>query len=188
MHPEAQQITAAEGELCPPEMAADLAQELVFAPAGMKTATFATPPDSHGVPAAHDEQGRPLPGRYHVYPELAAAGLWCSVASLVELARALGVSWREGGLLSHASAQMMATSVADGPTGLGVFVRARAGRAPFLYHGGVNAGFRSVLAFAADLSFGVAIATNGEGGGQLIPAYGEALFEAAKQGPFPLPR
>ena len=110
------------------------------------------------------------------------------MASLVELARALAASWREGGLLSHTTAQMMATAVADGPTGLGVFVQARAGGVPFLYHGGVNAGFRSVLAFAADLSFGVAIATNGEGGGQLIPAYGEALFEAAKQAPVPLPK
>ena len=71
----------------------------------------------------------------------------------------------------------MATPVDGGPTGLGIFVAPRGERPPYLYHYGVNAGFRSVLVFAADASFGVALMTNAEGGKRLIPAMLKAVFE-----------
>jgi hypothetical protein len=80
----------------------------------------------------------------------------------------------------------MSTPVASGPTGLGFFVQPRPNGVPLLYHYGVNAGFRSVIAFAADASFGLVIMTNGEGGRWLIPAFGQALFDARSLGDFPL--
>src|SRR4030095_12099143 len=93
------------------------------------------------------------------------------------LALAVGPSWRAGGLLKQATAELMATRVANGPTGLGLFVHPRDGKPPHLYHCGFNGGFRSVLVFAADASFGVALMTNGEGGKPLIPAMLAALFD-----------
>jgi CubicO group peptidase (beta-lactamase class C family) len=162
---------------------AEVATELVLQPAGMGGA-YLVPPGR--AAKAHDEQGRVLPGDYHRYPELAAAGLWCTARDLAKLIRAFGTSWRgDGPLVSPATARLMATPVADGPTGLGVFVDARES-APVLWHYGVNAGFRSVIAFAADASFGVVIMTDGEGGRGLIPSLGQALFDARKLGRFPL--
>lgn len=161
---------------------ADVATELVLRPAGMAGAYLVPPGPSA---KAHDEQGRVLPGDYHRYPELAAAGLWCTAGDLAKLIRAFGTSWRgDGPLISPATARLMATAVDGGPTGLGVFVDPRDG-VPMLSHYGVNAGFRSVIAFAADASFGVVIMTDGEGGRGLIPELGQALFDARKLGRFP---
>ena len=163
---------------------AALAGELALAPIGMSRSGFFQPlPASESNWAtAYDLDGNPLAGRYHVYPEHAAAGLWSTSSDLARLALAIAASWRSGGLLKQATAELMATRVATGPTGLGLFVHPRDGKPPYLYHYGVNAGFRSILVFAADASFGVALMTNGEGGKPLIPAMLAALFEG--QDPF----
>jgi CubicO group peptidase (beta-lactamase class C family) len=161
-----------------------LAGELVLAPAGMNRSGFFQPPPTgeSNWASAYDLDGNPLSGRYHVYPEHAAAGLWSTASDLGRLALAISESWRTGGLLKQATAEMMATRVANGPTGLGLFVYPRDGKPPYLYHYGVNAGFRSVLVFAADASFGVALMTNADGGKPLIPAMLAALFDG--QDPF----
>ena len=165
---------------------ATLAKNLVLAPAGMSRSGFFQPlpaSESDAV-SAHDVQGKPLPDRFHVYPELAAAGLWSTPTDLARLVQAIGASWQAGGLLSRATAQMMATRVGDGPTGLGLFLQMRGRRPPYLYHYGVNAGFRSVLVFTADASFGVALMTNGDGGRLLIPEFLAAAFDESGQDPF----
>lgn len=162
-----------------------VATELVLKPAAMD-ACYTVPPAGAWTPA-HDERGQVLPGDYCRYPELGAAGLWCTALDLSRLIRSFGASWRgDATLVSRATARLMATAVASGPTGLGFFVRPRPDGVPLLHHYGVNAGFRSVIAFAADASFGVAIVTNGEGGRWLIPAFGRALFDAGSLGDFPL--
>lgn len=162
---------------------AEVATGLVLRPAGMDAAYLVPPGPSA---KAHDEQGRVLPGDYHRYPELAAAGLWCTARDLARLIRAFGTSWRgDGPLMSPETARLMATPVDGGPTGLGVFVDQRSGGVPMLSHYGVNAGFRSVIVFAADAGFGLVIMTDGEGGRWLIPELGQALFDARKLGRFP---
>lgn len=163
-----------------------LANELVLTPAAMARSGFFQPLTAGESDAAlaHDPRGAALPGGFHVYPEHAAAGLWSTPTDLVRLAQAIAAGWRGDGLLSRASARAMVTPVGGGPTGLGCFVQARATRAPYVYHYGVNAGFRSVLVFAADASFGIALMTNGEGGRQLIPAVLAATFDTFGQDPF----
>lgn len=161
-----------------------LARELVLAPAGMRRSGFfqPLPASESNWASAYDLDGNPLSGRYHVYPEHAAAGLWSTASDLARLALAIGASWRSGGLLKQPTAELMAMRVANGPTGLGLFVHPREGKPPYLYHYGVNAGFCSILVFAADASFGAALMTNAEGGKPLIPAMLAALFEG--QDPF----
>ena len=163
-----------------------LAHELVLGPVGMARSGFfqPLPATESDAASAHDLEGRPLPGRFHVYPEHAAAGLWSTPDELARLAQAIASSWRAGGLLARATARTMATEVANGPTGVGVFVQPRGTKPPYLYHYGVNAGFRSVLVFSADASFGVALMTNGEGGRPLISEVLRALFETSGQDPF----
>jgi CubicO group peptidase (beta-lactamase class C family) len=156
-----------------------IAATLVLEPAGMTRSSFTQPmPESTpDVTVAHGVNGEPLSGHGHVYPELGAAGLWSTAGELAKLTLAIA---SESAIL-----RQMATAVGDGPTGLGIFVHPRPSRSPILYHYGVNAGFRSVLAFAADASFGVALMTNSEGGRALIPAFCGPLFHSNGQGDFP---
>jgi CubicO group peptidase (beta-lactamase class C family) len=59
-----------------------LLQRLVLGPTGMVSSTFEQPlPPSRQRDAstAHDTGGAIIPGRFHVYPEMAAAGLWSTV-------------------------------------------------------------------------------------------------------------
>jgi CubicO group peptidase (beta-lactamase class C family) len=164
----------------------ELARDLVLAPAGMGRSGFLQPlpATESDATSAHDLQESPLPGGFHVYPEHAAAGLWSTPADLARLALAIAASWRDGGLLGRATARTLATQVGDGPTGAGIFAQPRGTKPPYLYHYGVNAGFRSILAFAADASFGVVLMTNGEGGRPLIPEFLSAVFAAHGQEPF----
>ena len=163
-----------------------LAREFVLAPVGMVRSGFFPPlPATEGDAAsAHDLLGNPLPGGFHVYPEHAAAGLWSTPAELARLALAISASWREGGLVERSTARTLATQIGDGPTGAGIFVQPRSAKPPYLYHYGVNAGFRSLLVFAADASFGAVLMTNGAGGGQVIPKFLGGLFDAYGQEPF----
>lgn len=161
-----------------------VAAELVLMPCGMVGSTFRQPPATTDVAVAHDAAGQALPGGFRLYPEAAAAGLWSTAPELALMALSIAASWKGLGLLAQTTALAMARPVDDGPTGLGVFVQPRGRRPPRLYHEGVNAGFRSILAFDADAAFGVALMTNGEGGRALLPAFLEALFAAYGQDPF----
>jgi len=59
-------------------------QDYVLDPLGMATARYGRPaPRPHAAAVA---LGHPVPGGYLVYPELAAAGLWCTPTDLVQFA------------------------------------------------------------------------------------------------------
>ena len=70
----------------------DLMRELILDPVGMADSTFEQPlPASMAARAAvaHPLNGRPLAGGSHVYPEMAAAGLWTTAGDLARLAAEL---------------------------------------------------------------------------------------------------
>jgi CubicO group peptidase (beta-lactamase class C family) len=74
----------------------DVMRELVLDPLHMARSTYEQPLPAHiaaGAAVAHAWDGAPLDGGWHVYPEMAAAGLWTTAAELakllVELARIL---------------------------------------------------------------------------------------------------
>jgi CubicO group peptidase (beta-lactamase class C family) len=74
----------------------DLMRELILDPLGMADSTFEQPlaaPMAARAAVAHPLNGQPLSGGAHVYPEMAAAGLWTTAADLsrlaIELMRAL---------------------------------------------------------------------------------------------------
>lgn len=70
----------------------ELLRELVVEPCGMGRATFEQPlPERlHEYGAiGHLPDGSPVKGRWHTYPEMAAAGLWCAPRDLVAFAGAV---------------------------------------------------------------------------------------------------
>jgi CubicO group peptidase (beta-lactamase class C family) len=127
---------------------AELMHELVLAPFGMVDSAYEQPlaPRRAGRAAvAHDDLGNPVPGGFHVYPELQAAGLWTTA---VDLARwVVGVQQvlrgERSGPISTETARLMVTPVlANGAFGLGPELGGEGALRRF-GHSGRNEGFNS---------------------------------------------
>jgi len=74
-----------------------LMRRLVLQPAGMTRSTYENPlPQARRSEAAsgHEQLDTPVPGGFHVYPEMAAAGLWTTPSDLARWAIALARSYR----------------------------------------------------------------------------------------------
>jgi CubicO group peptidase (beta-lactamase class C family) len=135
--------------------------------AGMTDSTFEQPiPPARATEAATGTRdgGDPVPGRWHVYPEMAAAGLWTTASDLAKFAVEIALSRR--GKANHVlsqemTRQMLTPQIAH--RGLGFDV----GKYDTLEefgHAGDDAGFNAILIMFADSGKGVAIMTNSDNG------------------------
>lgn len=158
------------------ESFAAAAGRLVFGPFGMGRATFAQPlpPDVEILAArGYAANGRAFPGGGHIYPELAAAGLWCSPSDLGLFACGLIDSYagRAGAPLPRGLAAEMMQGV-DGTTyGLGGAVRRTADGHPVFVKEGANAGFRSWLTVLPAEGKAAVIMTNSDRGNDLFAPF-----------------
>jgi CubicO group peptidase (beta-lactamase class C family) len=148
-----------------------LMQELVLGPAGMTHSTFEQPlPAARAGEAAraHDGEGETIPGGWHVYPEMAPAGLWTTPSDLARWAIAIADAraGRSKALLSQATAAQMLTKVKD-DIGLGPYVSG-SGRSLEFGHGGSNVGFHCTLTMYPEIGAGAVVMTNGEEGAQAL--------------------
>src|SRR5262245_644426 len=126
----------------------ELARELVLAPAGMRQSTYENPlPKSLEASAAtaHSWSGDKVKGRWHIYPEMAAAGLWTTPSDLaryvIEVQRALA---GQSKVLSRAMAQQMMT-VQKGSHGLGPGLDNASKDSARFGHGGVDEGLEALF-------------------------------------------
>ncbi|HKW95381.1 MAG TPA: serine hydrolase domain-containing protein [Methylomirabilota bacterium] len=106
-------------------------QENVIDPIGMSDSSYENPPPkAHAALTAtgYRATGQPVGGRWHVYPEMAAAGLWTTPTDLakfgIELMRALK---GKSTLVSRETAEAMLTEQKDGAA-LGFFVDTKTGQ------------------------------------------------------------
>jgi CubicO group peptidase (beta-lactamase class C family) len=140
----------------------------VLGPMGMASSTYEQPLPSSLAPraaTAHRSGARPVDGRYHTYPEMAAAGLWTTPTDLARwvLAVQRSVAGDTTGVLEPWMARAM---IAARPLrhGLGLQIE---GSGPTLRfgHGGANAGFRGSFVGFVDRGSGAVIMTNADAGG-----------------------
>ncbi|WP_353068310.1 serine hydrolase domain-containing protein [Tunturibacter empetritectus] len=148
-----------------------LMNDLVLSPIGMSHSTYEQPlPPSLLSSAAHGygPNGEPLPGGFHIYPEMAAAGLWATPSDLARAAIEVQQEYAGNShkVLSQALAEEMLTRQKDN-WGLGFEVE-KPGATPRFDHFGVNTGFISVLEAYRDRGQGIVIMTNGQQGEKLI--------------------
>ena len=155
---------------------AEFMRRNVLAPLGMNASTYQQPlPASrrNDAATAYSPGVRALDGKWHVYPEQAAAGLWTTPADLakviVELQNAL--AGKPAKLLSIDGARHMLTPRFPvdpaSQVGLGFFVEDRGG-ARYFSHGGSNEGFRAVLRGTVDGSKGVVVMANSDTSSSLL--------------------
>jgi CubicO group peptidase (beta-lactamase class C family) len=118
--------------------------------------------------AAHRGNGRPIDGKWHTYPEKAAAGLWTTPSDLarfiIELIHSSAGSSNR--LLSREMTREMLTPVLNGH-GLGPRVETLEDTLQFGHAGG-NAGFRCFMVGYPSLEQGVVVMTNGDNGDVLM--------------------
>jgi len=92
----------------------EIMRELVFEPLALQNSSFAQPlPTDMAARSAtaHAWNGVPTPGRWHIYPEIAAAGLWTTAGDLARIACAF-LSTLQGdylpfGLSRESAAEML---------------------------------------------------------------------------------
>jgi CubicO group peptidase (beta-lactamase class C family) len=164
-----------------------LLHRLMLQPAGMSRSTYENPlPLNRRREAAsgHEQLDTPVPGGFHVYPEMAAAGLWTTPSDLARWAIALSRSYRgeRGGVLSTTMAKQMVSKqmhqqppYGDGYWGLGVAV-AGDGDSLSFSHGGRDEGFVADMFMRPNTGRGLVIMMNGVDGGlmtEIERAYAE---------------
>jgi CubicO group peptidase (beta-lactamase class C family) len=146
----------------------------VIGPVGMSLSTYAIPDQAdQSFATAHKSDGRPIPGRWHIYPEQAAAGLWTTPGDLARwaLAVARAAKGDPGGGVDPRVAKLLlepqpGLDTGSGAMGIGFFLNPKGAPASF-GHGGANEGFRSQLIYYPETGQGVAIMTNSDTGGAL---------------------
>lgn len=150
-----------------------LMHELVLDPAGMANSTYEQPlPSSLAryAATAHPWKGRPVEGKWHVYPEMAAAGLWTTPSDLarvgIEMQRAL--AGEKGRILSPETAnQMLAPQPAlQNKIGLGFFLEGKGDSARF-GHGGWNEGFVAEMTVYLRRGYGAVVMINSNEGADM---------------------
>jgi CubicO group peptidase (beta-lactamase class C family) len=151
---------------------ADLLRTTVLEPLGMSRSGFdqpLSPTRDRNAARAHDASGKGRGPKWHVYPELAAAGLWTTASDLARFAIEVERTARgeSGRVLSRAMATEMLTPVGVGSYAVG-FSLAKQGEGWYFSHGGSNWGFQSNLVMHKVKGYGVAIMTNADGGGPLM--------------------
>ena len=147
-------------------------EEWVLGPIGMTESAYEQPlgPErDQKATRAHDGQGKAMDAKWHVYPELEAAGLWTTSVDLAKLAIEVQKSLRgeSNRVLTRESAREMMEPVGVGDFAVG-FEISKLGEGWYFAHGGGNWGFRCELVAHKIKGYGLAIMTNGDNGGIVI--------------------
>lgn len=161
---------------------AELLQETVLGPVGMTQSTFEqplSPERDRNAARAHDGEGRAMGDKWHVYPELAAAGLWTTPTDLARFAIEVQKSLR--GEANHVLSQMMIKEMVS-PVGVGDFAvgfsLTKAGQGWYFEHGGGNWGFCCLLFAHKVKGYGFAVMTNAKNGGIIVGELKERIERA----------
>jgi CubicO group peptidase (beta-lactamase class C family) len=121
--------------------------------------------------------GKSIHGKWHVYPEMAAAGLWTTPTDLAKFAIEIALSkqGKSNKVLSQKTTDEMLTPVLD-EAGLGFFVsKVHPGQ---FGHNGADEGFQALLIMNWDTGQGVAIMANSDNG---ISVASEVVRSVAKE-------
>ena len=121
--------------------------------------------------------GKPVHGKWHIYPEMAAAGLWTTPTDLGKFAIEIALSkqGKANHILSQKMTEEMLTPVLDGAA-LGWFLeKDNPGQ---FGHNGADEGFQALLTMNADTGNGMAMMADSDNG---ISVMNQVLRRVAKE-------
>jgi CubicO group peptidase (beta-lactamase class C family) len=160
----------------------EILQESVLKPIGMTNSAYEQPLSAardKNAARAHDGEGKVMGAKWHVYPELAAAGLWTTPTDLAKFAVEVQRSVYGGPnrVLSSVNVREMLSPVGVGEYGVG-FALSKRGEGWYFQHGGSNWGFMCLLVAHKVKGYGVAIMTNASNGGVVMNEIRERVERA----------
>jgi CubicO group peptidase (beta-lactamase class C family) len=147
-----------------------LLHDTVLAHIGMTRSTYDQPlpqslRDNAATPYRND--GKPVDGGAHTYPEMAAAGLWTTPTDIAKYA--IEVDRSLDGKANHVLSVEMTREMLKrgmGNWGLGVEIGGSDAN-PWFSHGGVNEGFVNIFYMFEKSGDGAVVMTNSDRGGQI---------------------
>jgi hypothetical protein len=153
--------------------------ENVLKPIGMINSSFIQPPlltKQKQLATGYYVDGKEVKGKYHIYPEQAAAGLWTTPADLAKYVIEIQASLqgKSNKVLSQKMTELMLTPYKNKTFALGVFIDTIGGQIYFS-HGGQDEGFIGRYFGSADGGNGVVVMTNTDD----IPIVNEVINSVA---------
>lgn len=145
----------------------EIMQEHILNPLGMTSSTYSNPLPKqyhHLAATGHYTDGTSVKGKWHVYPEMAAAGLWTTPSQLVlwtkEIQEILQTQ-KDGFLKTQTVNDMLIEH--RGNQGLGPYVLKHT-----FGHGGADEGFRADLRAWKEHPISVAMMSNSDNGSMIM--------------------
>jgi CubicO group peptidase (beta-lactamase class C family) len=140
----------------------------VLKPMGMTESTYEQPPVSvkPGLLATgYRTNGEQIPGRYHVYPEQAAAGLWTNATDLSKyvIETQLAYAGKSHKVLDQQTTQLRLTPYIDKSAALGCFIM-NLDSVKYFEHDGADEGFRAEYYGSLEGGNGVVVMVNSDNG------------------------
>jgi tetratricopeptide (TPR) repeat protein len=157
-----------------------IVNETVLRPLNMTNSTYSQPlPDDWRKKAAsgHRRDGVPVAGKIHVYPEMAAAGLWTTPTDLAKFAIEVQLSYagKSNKILKQPMIEKMVTPFME-QVGLGFFIDKR-GNSVYFGHDGADEGFRAQLIMHREKGYGAVVMVNSDNG-QIMPEVIRSISKA----------
>jgi hypothetical protein len=136
--------------------------------------------------SGHLRDRSPVKGKWHIYPEMAAAGLWTTPSDLARFAIGVqeAVAGRSGKTLSQPMARQMITEQKN-TYGLGVGLEG-SGTSLRFGHGGRDEGFDAHLTAYAETGQGAAIMINANDNSGMVPRILQAIAREYRWPDYPL--
>jgi len=138
-------------------------QETVLNPLGMTNSTYEQPLSQELAARTADgyyPKGKAVPGRWHIYPEMAAAGLWTTASDLALFAISIqkALAGETNRVISQSMTRQMLTDQKES-AGLGLFLSGN-GKTLRFSHNGRDEGFDALLTAFAEAGQGAVILIN----------------------------
>jgi CubicO group peptidase (beta-lactamase class C family) len=144
-------------------------QKNVLDPLGMTNSSYKQPPSeayAKVLATGYRADGKEIQGKFHIYPEQSAAGLWTNPVDLCKYIIETQLSYKGESakvLTPEMTRLRLATVLED--AALGIFVNSRVtGSLKYFNHNGGNEGFQCTYVGCRDNGEGIAIMTNSDNG------------------------
>lgn len=142
----------------------DYMEENVLRPMGMRNSSFRQPPtDKADYATGYYTNGSAVKGKFHIYPEQAAAGLWTTPTDLAKyiIECQLTLKGESQKVISQEMMQKRMTPYLDSFAAMGVFIENKP-TGKFFSHTGGNEAFLCISNGSLEGGNGVVIMINGE--------------------------